>query len=128
MPMTGGGAQMTRQPDLFSIATFDPAAAERLKIAGIGQAMANEGMLPLLEQVRRHLETLARGGAEFTSDDVYALAADCGSPLPDNVNMGSQFSTAQKRGVIRAVWCPSVRSKRANSHARTIKVWVGAAT
>lgn len=110
-------------PGLYD--TFDAEEAERRKTEGVALALENPAYEDTRAQVEGYIEALARSGEPFTSDDVYAMADADGAPIPDDFNMGSLFVAAHKRGLIELVWCPSVKSKRPNSHARTVKVWRG---
>lgn len=95
--------------------------AEARKADGQAKADASQP-LAWKNNVDHVIAMLARTGRPFTSDDVSAITGD--SPTGSRGAMGSRFTTAARRGVIRRVGY--VPSRRPSVHMHPVAQWVGA--
>lgn len=116
-------------PGLFTPAPspFDAPKAEARKERGHAKANAHADADDTLSatraQVHRHLATLVARGARFTSDDVYALAAQVGQPLPDGLNLGAWMHHASEQlGMVKADTRPRPSARKA-ANRRALTVW-----
>lgn len=106
---------------------FDIAEGERLKQAGMADAIQAARVARWKEAARAAIDTLAAvPGHTFTADDVIAAVG-----LPDhgpnrNNAVGAIMAAAGKRGVI-AKTGHYAKSRRPAGHARMVAVWIGRA-
>ena len=101
----------------------DPECARTLALFGFSRGAA----------LKRGAALTVPGLGDFRADalavlpDPVPLPEADGDPLPEQMNLGSLFVAASRRGLIVRVWCPAQRSARPASHARLVTVWRGRA-
>lgn len=103
---------MTAQLDLF-----ESAAARNRAVAKVGKSTPPEWRTAL----QRVVETLARRGGEFSTDDVWTRLD--GQP-PEPRALGATMMSLARLGVIRRTG-KYVPSARPECHARPVAVWEG---